>query len=74
MGKTPLRSKIALDNKSIKQVSHFRYLGCNTTCDVDCDVAHKLAKFQSVCGTIRRVSSKKTRKDTRLTLWLCHKG
>ena len=35
VGKYHLRTKIVLDNKSIEQVSHFRYLGCDITYDVD---------------------------------------
>ena len=55
-------TKIVLDNKSIEQVTHFRYLGCDNTYDVDYDVDHKLAKFQTICDTVRRVVSRETRK------------
>ena len=54
-----------MDNKSIEQASHFRYLGCDITYDVD----HKLAKFQSICGTIQRVLSRKARKETGLKFY-----
>ena len=40
----PLRTKIVLDNKTIEQVSHFRYLGCGVIYDVGYDVDHKLPK------------------------------
>ena len=65
MIKYRLRTKIVLDNKSIDQVSHFRYLGCDATYDVDYDVDHKLAKLQSICGTVRQALQKETRKATR---------
>ena len=55
MGKYHLRTKTVVDNKSIEEVSHFRYLGCNTTYDVNNDVDHKLATFQTICSTIRQV-------------------
>ena len=35
-------------------MSHFHYLGCDITYDVDYDVGHKLAKFRSIRSTIRR--------------------
>ena len=69
IGKYPLRTKIKLDNKSIEQMSPLRYIGCDITYAVDCDIDRKLAKYQSVCGIIRRLLSVKTRKDTRLKFY-----
>ena len=57
-----LWTKIVWDNKRIKQVSYFVYLDCGITYGVD-------HRFQSVCGTIRRVLSMETRKETRLKLY-----
>ena len=46
---------------TIEQVFHFRYLGCDITCNMDYNVDHNLAKFlyvaHTICGTIRRVLS-----------------
>jgi hypothetical protein len=45
-GKSPIRSKIILNNKSIiEQVSNFNYLGCNVTDKYDEDLNDKLIKF-----------------------------
>ena len=37
-GKYPLRTNIALDNTNRVHVSHFRYLTCDITYDVDYDL------------------------------------
>ena len=57
--KQALHTKIVLYNISTERVSHFRYLGFDITYDVDYNVGHKLAKFQSICGTIHQALSRK---------------
>ena len=37
----------------------FNCVGCDISYYVDYDVGHKLAKFQSICGTICQVLSRK---------------
>ena len=69
MDKYPLRTKTVLDNMCIEQVSHFRYLGCDSTSHMDYDADHKLAKFQSICGTIHLPLSRKTRKEIQLKFY-----
>ena len=69
MGQYLSRTKIVLDNKSIETVSHFHCLGYDISFDVDRDVDHKLAAFQSICGIIRHVLSMKISKKTRLKFY-----
>lgn len=64
-----------MDNKSIDEVSNVHFLGCDVTYHVDYDVDRKLAKFQTVCGTIRLALSRKTRKKCQLKFYkvmACH--
>lgn len=68
-GKETVRSKIIIDNKTLEQVSHFNYLGCDTTYERDKDVESKVHKFQAICGTINRTLKHKTRKDTRIKFY-----
>lgn len=68
-GKFPIRTKIIVDNKPLEQVSHFDYLGCNITYDVDRDINNKISKFQWICGTINRTLKNKTRKETKLKFY-----
>ena len=63
MGKCNLLTKIVTDNMCTKQMTHFGYLGCDTTYDVEYDVDQKLVKFPSICGTIRKALLRKTRKE-----------
>ena len=55
VGKYPLQTNTILDKKSTGQVSHLRFFGYDITYDVDLYVDNKLVKFQSICGTIRRI-------------------
>lgn len=66
-GKSPVRTKIVVDNKIIEQVSSFNYLGCEIGHDEDTN--KKLSKFQSVCGIIHRTMKNKTRKETRIKFY-----
>ena len=61
VGKYSLRTKIVLDNKEYR--AHVTF-PCDVTYHVAYDVNHNLVKFQSICGTIRRALSRKTRKET----------
>ena len=67
-GKDPERKKIILENKPIEQISHFNYLGCDTSYEYDNCIKNKLHKFQYICGTIRSML-KNTRKDTRIKIF-----
>ena len=68
-GKSPVRSKIVLDNKTLEQVSHFRYLGCDISYDRERDIDEKINRFQMICGTINRSLKDKVRKETKLKLY-----
>jgi hypothetical protein len=68
-GKDPVRSKIVTNGNIPKQVSNFNYLGCNLSYNYDGDVQTKQARFQVMCGTIRRVLGKQTRKATQLKFY-----
>jgi hypothetical protein len=63
-GKSPFRSKIILNNKSIiEQVSNFNYLECNVTYKCEEDLNNKLSKFQNICGIIARTLRRKPGKE-----------
>lgn len=68
-GNYPVRSKICIDNIMLKQTSRFNYLGNNVSYDCDRDVQLKLARYQLMCGTIRRTLGRKTRKETQLKFY-----
>jgi hypothetical protein len=67
--KDPVRYKVVINGNILKQVSNFKYLGCNLSCNYDEDVQTKLARFKIMCGTIRRVLGKQTRKATQLKFY-----
>ena len=64
--KYPMRTKTVLDKKSIEQVSHWRYLGCDVTYNVDYDADHKLDNFSQ---NVAQALSRKIRKRTRLKFY-----
>lgn len=68
-GKFPVRSKIVVEDQILEQVSHFEYLGCNVSWDVDRDIEKKVNKFQSICGTINRTLQNKTTKETKMKFY-----
>jgi hypothetical protein len=49
-GKNHIRCKIVTDNKTIEQVSSFKYLGFNVSYCLKGDRDIKLNKFQIICG------------------------
>jgi hypothetical protein len=61
-GKDPLRTKILIYNETTEQVSHFRYLGCDVTYEINNDIQNKLNKFSQICDTITRTLKGKTGK------------
>jgi hypothetical protein len=63
-GKYPIRTKIVIEDKTLEQVNHFKYLGYDVTFLVETDTDAKIKKFQNICGTIRRTLKGKTRTDT----------
>lgn len=65
-GKNPVRSKIVINNKPIKPVSHFKYLDYDMSFDYDNDIDEKKHKFQAICSRINRTLGNKTRKDTKI--------
>jgi hypothetical protein len=58
-GKNHTRCKIVIDNKTIGQVSSFKYLGFNVSYRLKEDINIKLNKFQRSCGRIRRTLGQK---------------
>ena len=68
-GKYPVQSKIVIENKTLEQVSHFNYLGCEISLNEDKDIQNKTNKFQYICGTIQRTLKNKARKDTKLKFY-----
>jgi hypothetical protein len=60
VGKNHIRFKRVIDNKTIEQVSSFKYLGFNISYSLKEDINIKLNKFQRMCGTIRRTLRQKT--------------
>ena len=43
-GKFPVCSKIVIDNKSIEQISHYMYLGCNVSYEFENDIDNKISE------------------------------
>jgi hypothetical protein len=68
-GKDHIRRKIVIDNKTIEQVSSFKYLGFNVLYCLKEDINIKLNKFQRMCGTIRRTLRQKTLQSTQLKFY-----
>ena len=44
-GRSPIRSKIVINNKSIEQVKSFKYLGCEISFDGETDVDAKINRI-----------------------------
>ena len=59
-----IRTKIVIDNKIMKQVSHFKYLGCDTSFYKNKSLDNKLHKSQYICEFLGRILKNKTRKET----------
>jgi hypothetical protein len=53
-GKHPVGTKIVIEDKTLKQVNHFRYLGYDITFLEETDIDTKIKKFQNICGTVSR--------------------
>ena len=66
MGKYPVRTKIEISGKILKQLFTFEHLGCEISPTVDCDIENKRNTFKHICGTIYRTLKYKTRRETKL--------
>jgi hypothetical protein len=64
--KHTVRCKIVVDNKTIEQVSSFKYLGNNVSYCLKEDINIKLNTFQRMCRTIRRTLRQLTLQSTQL--------
>jgi hypothetical protein len=73
-GKVNVRSKIVLNNHIIEQVNSFNYLGYTIAVTNNKDLEIKLNRFHQMCGTIRRMLYKKTRKDTQIKFYKAMAG
>ena len=59
-------------NRSIlEQISIFKYLGCEMSSEVDCDVK-TFNKVKNICGKFHRILKYKTRKHTKLKFCLLY--
>lgn len=58
-----------MGHKTLEQVSHFNYLGCDVTYGYSKDIQTKINRFSHVCGTISRYIKNKTRKETQIKLY-----
>jgi hypothetical protein len=68
-GKTHIRCKIMIDNKTTEQISSFKYLGFNVSYYRKEDINIELSKFQRMCGTVRRTLRQKTLQSTQLKFY-----
>jgi hypothetical protein len=50
LGQEPVRCKISVDNKCLKQVRTFKYLGCKISYENGKDVPQKLANLLKYWG------------------------
>ena len=48
LGQDPVRCKIVVDNKCLKQVRNFKYGGCESSYENGKDIQQKLAKFAQI--------------------------
>jgi hypothetical protein len=58
-----------MEDKTLEQGNHFKYLGYEATFLEETDTDAKIQKFQNICGTIRRTLKGKTRKDTQIKFY-----
>jgi hypothetical protein len=58
-----------INNQTIEQVLNFNCLGCDLFYNRDEDLQNKLFKFQHIREVIKRIITKKTRKDTQLQFY-----
>jgi hypothetical protein len=54
-GMEPIRSKICINNKTLKQQNTFNYLGYNTSYEGEKDLNIKVANFVKVLGIINQI-------------------
>jgi hypothetical protein len=54
-GRDPVRTKIVIDNKMIKQVSSFNYLGSMISYEKELDIDNKLHKYLKITGILNNV-------------------
>jgi hypothetical protein len=53
-GKTPVRSKIVINNDPMQQVSHFRYLESDVSHKKDKGIETTPQRYENIYGTINR--------------------
>jgi len=63
LGKLPVRAKIVLNNKPIKQFSSLKYLGYNIDLDDFKNFIVKLSNFQYMFSTSKRVLYEKKSRE-----------
>jgi hypothetical protein len=68
-GKNHIICKLVIDNKTVEQVSSFKYLGFNVSYCRKEDTDIKLSKFLRICGTMRRTLRQKTLQSTQLQFY-----
>ena len=69
-GKEPIRSKIVINNKIIKQVNTFHYLGMDLSYRGEADIKNKIYKFAKITGLINRtLPANKVRKETLIRVY-----
>jgi hypothetical protein len=68
-GKTHIRCKIVIHNKTIEQVSSFKCLGFNVSYCLKEDINIKFNKFQRMCVTLQRTLRHKTLQSTQLKFY-----
>jgi len=69
VGTDHLRTKIIINDETLKQISQFTYLGCIISYQFSNDVEFKLAKFLPLIGTIKRIIFRKVRMETILKIY-----
>ena len=60
-GKYPVKTKIVINNSTLEEVSHFKYLGCAVSYESEYDIREKINIFRNICGTVHRNLSNETR-------------
>lgn len=69
-GKEPMTTKI-INTQTVQRISHFNYLGEGGDIDYNknYDIALKLGKFLTICGTINHIFINKICRETNLKLY-----
>lgn len=62
-GQDIVGSKICIENPGLEQISHYKYLGCDASYELDHDMENKII-FSRMCTAIKLTLTNKCRRNT----------